>query len=182
MMIQINDLDDGFKGILSRIGQASFTKEERNQLFIISCIYATEFKDLKKLWKLNELQQAEQDEISILKKEIQQLKKTFSTELAKVKKERDNALQNNKKRLDDLFVDTKKITTTSSSSASNKRKKPVIHRMKSTHSSSLLKKKNLNCSHSNTMDDLLDLLRKEYLLAQQDTNKVKRLRLNPFFF
>ncbi|KAI9362791.1 P-loop containing nucleoside triphosphate hydrolase protein [Pilaira anomala] len=173
-----DDLDDGLIGILSRIGQAS--KEESNQIFLISCIYATELKDLKKLSKLNQLQQTtkKQDEISILKKEIQQLKKTFSTELAKVKKERDNALQNNnKKRLDDLFVDnTKKITTihSSSSSSSNRRKKPVMHRMKSTHSSSLvIKKKNHNhdCSHSSTMDDLLDLLRREYLLAQQDTNK-----------
>lgn len=71
-----------------------------------------------------------------------------------------------------LFVDELHVPTTSSSrrllSASTK-KRPVIHRMKSTHSSSLSKKKSNQQSYRD-MDELFNLLRKEYLFEGESSS------------
>lgn len=62
-------------------------------------------------------------------------------------------------------LDNKKTVSSSSSTKRlNTKKRPVVHRMKSTHSSSLLTKK----KHHQNMDELLELLRQEYLLAEED--------------
>ncbi|KAG2230793.1 hypothetical protein INT48_006815, partial [Thamnidium elegans] len=61
-------------------------------------------------------------------------------------------------------LDNRKVVSSSSSSKRlNSKKRPVVHRMKSTHSSSLLTKK----KHHQNMDELLELLRQEYLLAEE---------------
>lgn len=83
-----------------------------------------------------------------------------------------------------LFVDSqhhhhhaKKFPNHLSASSSRKlntsitKKKPIIHRMKKSHSTSLSKKKSQlqqQKPHYQNMDELLDLLRKEYLLEEQE--------------
>lgn len=71
-----------------------------------------------------------------------------------------------------LVVEELQVPTTSSSrrllSASTK-KRPVIHRMKSTHSSSLSKKKSNQQSYRD-MDELFNLLRKEYLFEEESSS------------
>ncbi|KAI8048208.1 hypothetical protein BDF21DRAFT_351822 [Thamnidium elegans] len=66
-------------------------------------------------------------------------------------------------------LDNRKVVSSSSSSKRlNSKKRPVVHRMKSTHSSSLLTKK----KHHQNMDELLELLRQEYLLAEEGDETV----------
>jgi hypothetical protein len=79
--------------------------------------------------------------------------------------------------LDDnhLYVDSnshssyKKFPLSASSSRRLNKKKPVIQRMKTTQSTSFTKKR---APHHQNMDELLDLLRKEYILEEQE-NRIR---------